>query len=484
MQALQKLLTTRAVRRAAILIGTLAVLAALVASLDLPPNLARVNLAILSGSESGNYYAIVARLAAEAQRNGGHVENVATQGSVENIKRLTDARSSCRVQFAIVQEGRDWPPGLELVARLPRPETVFFLGRDADRIRSLADFRGLRIGIGPEDSGTALTARVFLGSRDVAGLGLVPTHHPLDEQLSLLQRGALDLGMFVMDEDAVMIEDAIRNRGLAIVSFPQGEVMARRFPRARIGRIEAGQYDAIRMLPPTDKTVFQIDPLVVGNGCTRRSRTTGLLVLLAREFPDLVRHNRATRERTTLPLAAASHQFFESGGPDLGTEYVPWLIDIMPFSNWIYAITAVSILMNVMGLWCRFGLSRIDAQRVTAEGRLAALFRPGITAAEIARLTPTPEHRAASHRAEVTDLVATLEALRARCRKESLSWSSDWGEEMKYRYQEQLMTELLDGLQSFQARVDEPDGHPALESDRVGRAALAKGYPDGRGRRR
>ncbi len=443
------------------MIGVLVGLAVVIARLDLPPNLARVNMTILSGSERGNYHAIVGRLAAEARRNGGHIENVATQGSVDNLKRLTDARRSCRVQFAIVQEMRDWPPGLELVARLPRPETIFFLGRDADRIRSLADLRGLRIGIGPEESGTALVAKTFLGDRDVAGLGLRPTHHSLDEQLSLLERGELDLGVFVIDEDAPLLDAAIRDRGLAIVSFPQAEAMARRYPRVRIGRIGAGQYDAIRMLPPTDKTVFQLDPLVIGNGCMRRSRTTGLLVLLVREFPDLVRHNRETLNRSDLPFAAASHQFFQNGGPDFGTEYVPWLTDLMPFSNWLYVITAVSLLINLMGLWCRFGLSRIDAQRVKAEGRLAALFRPGITAAEVARLAPTPEHRAARHRAEVTDLIATLEALRARCRKESMSWSSDWGEEMKYRYQEQLMTELLDGLHSFQARVDEPGGAAA-----------------------
>ena len=134
----------------------------------------------------------------------------------------------------------------------------------------------------------------------------------------------------------------------------------------------------------------------------------------------------------------------------------------------------MSLLINLMGLWCRFGLSRIDAQRVKAEGRLAALFRPGITAAEVARLAPTAEHRAARHRAEVTDLIATLEALRARCRKESMSWSSDWGEEMKYRYQEQLMTELLDGLHSFQARVDKPGWRRGLESERDGRVARTK----------
>jgi hypothetical protein len=306
----------------------------------------------------------------------------------------------------------------------------------------------------------------------VVGLGLQPAYYPLDEQLSLLEGGALDLGVFVIDEDAALIEGAIRDRGLAIVGFPQAQAIVRQYPRARLGRIGAGHYDALRMLPPTDKTVFQIDPLVIGNGCARRSRTTGLLLLLAREFPTLVQHNRDTRYRTNLPLASASRQFFDSGGPDFGTEYVPWLTDLLPLSTWLYAITAVSILINLMNVWCRFGLSRIDSQRVKAEGRLAALFRPGITAAAITRQVPTPEHRASRHRAEVADLVATFEALRGRCRQESMSWSSDWGEEMKYRYQEHLMTEILDALRGFQARVAEGGADGTSSA-----AGLAEGQP-------
>jgi hypothetical protein len=129
----------------------------------------------------------------------------------------------------------------------------------------------------------------------------------------------------------------------------------------------------------------------------------------------------------------------------------------MPLSNWIYAITAISVLFNLMGQWSRFRLWRIDARRVKAEGRLWALFRPGITPLEIARLAPTSEHRAPRHRAEVADLIATLETLRARCRQESLSVVADMGQEMPYRYQEHLMTELLDALRGFLARVDEEE---------------------------
>ena len=61
------------------MIGGLVGLAVVIARLDLPPNLARVNMTILSGSERGDCRAIVGRLAAEARRNGGHIENVATR---------------------------------------------------------------------------------------------------------------------------------------------------------------------------------------------------------------------------------------------------------------------------------------------------------------------------------------------------------------------------------------------------------------------
>ena len=93
-----------------------------------------------------------------------------------------------------------------------------------------------------------------------------------------------------------------------------------------------------------------------------------------------------------------------------------------------------------------------------AEARLSALFRPGITPAEIARLAPAPEHCAAGYRAELTDLIAALETLNTRCRQQSLSWVADMGQEMPYRYQEHLISELLDALRSFGARIDEQAG--------------------------
>ena len=175
-------------------------------------------------------------------------------------------------------------------------------------------------------------------NRDLEGLGLRITNHRLDEQLSLLERGELDLGVLVIDESAPMVENAVRDRGLAILNVAQAEAIARRLPRIRAGHI-CSRAVQIRcgVLPPTDKTVLQVDALVVGNGCASRSTTTGLLTLLARVFPDFLRRNKETPNNTGLPVAAAFQSFLEDGGPDLATQHVPWATDIMPLSNWIFA---------------------------------------------------------------------------------------------------------------------------------------------------
>src|SRR6476620_9184000 len=147
-----------------------------------------------------------------------------------------------------------------------------------------------------------MLSRQILESPALLSLGLTLTPHPFNEQFSLLETGALDLGVIVMDEDALMVEDAVRVRRLAMLSLPLADVVARRLPHVRTGRVGAGQFDPVLVLPPTDKTVLRVDTLVVGNGCASRSATTGLLTLMAGQWPDFLRRNQDTANATGLLL--------------------------------------------------------------------------------------------------------------------------------------------------------------------------------------
>src|SRR5262245_21782666 len=205
--------------RSGLLIVVLVVIAAVVATLGRNPDLSHVQVAVFSGSKDGNYYATVAKAAEAAKRQRGRIDNVQSAGSVENITRLAAAKGKCDVQFALVQDGLPWPEAhpFQLVGRLPTSETFIVLGRDADRIRPVADLRGMRVGIGPVGSGTEYVSRQVL--TQLEGLGIKATTHPLGEQLTMLERGELDLGAMVIDPDAKILVEAVRERKLQIADI-------------------------------------------------------------------------------------------------------------------------------------------------------------------------------------------------------------------------------------------------------------------------
>ena len=439
--------------KTALLFGALALIGVLVALYDPRPSLRHVRVAFLSGSPTGNYFATVDKLAAETSRRKGLIANVASAGSVENIERLVAARAACDVQFALVQDGVDWSAGqrLELIGRLPRPEALLVLGRDADRIKSLQDARGLRLGIGPLGSGTENLARRVLAP--LAELELKVSTQPIDRQLDMLERGELDLGAMVIDEDAQLVVDAVRRRKLQILSIPDAASLARRLPFARVGQIEAGRYDYVRKVPGENKQVLHVDTLVVGNGCASHSVTQGLMTAIAEVFPTFVRHNRDGANLTGMPLSKAARSYFDDQGPDLVGEYAPWIVDILPTATWVQLILGISILFGAMAVWHRFRLWRLDVARVNIERDIPALFGPGITVGEIAEIPATDRHRTPEARAKLNELVARLAALSDRCRRHSLSLLVPMGQEMAYRYQETLISDLLFALRAFRERV-------------------------------
>src|SRR5262252_1993936 len=352
------------------------------------PTLSSLRVAILSGSARGNYYAVVNTLAAEAHQQQGQIDNLTSAGSVENVERLIAAKTACNIHFALVQEGMDWPAGhpLELIGRLSKAESLVFLGPDADQLRVLTDLRGKRIGIGPSGSGTArLVRQVFA---PLAELNPRLSTHSLDEQLAKLEAGELDLGAMVIDEDARLLTEAVRDRKLQLLNLPDADVLARRLPFTRVGRIAAGQYDPVRQLPGEDKRVLRLDTLLVGNRCARRSVTQALMTVLATVSPDFVRDNRDRPNWTGLRWAPAARSYLDNEGPDIVGVYAPWIVDLMPTANWLQLIFGLSLLFNAMALWHRFRLWRIDAHRVRAEGAIPLLFGAGVTVGEITAMPP------------------------------------------------------------------------------------------------
>jgi TRAP-type uncharacterized transport system substrate-binding protein len=432
-----------------LLVGAVAFLGSRV---DFRHDMSRLHVRILSGAAGGNYHATVTGLSAAAARRLGSVDNVESAGSVENVTRLAEASHGCQLQFALAQDGTRWPPGIQLIGRFAKPESLLFLGRSAQFVNDFADLHGLRIGIGPAGSGTDVLAREIFALPEFASLNVTLSNHSVEDELGMAAHEELDLAAVVMDADAPLIEEWVLHRGMQIASFTTAHAVARRLPHLKTGHVGAGSYDAVHYVPPSERTVMKVETLLVANGCASRIATVDLLTLLSAEHPDFLLHNRDTPNTTGLALAPAAADYYANGGPQLADEYLPWLVDVMPPANWAYVVMAVSLLFNAMGAGHRFRLWRIDAARVKLEGELGQFFPPSTTLGDIQRLGPDAENTRPEVLEGIDRVVHALEELAARSRRQSLSMLVPMGQEMAYRYQEGVIYETIAVLREFLAR--------------------------------
>ena len=433
----------KALLRLLLLLVAAAAVAAFASRFGVSHDYTYLHASLLSGVSGGHYHTLATSLAARAQRKHGSLAVVSTQGSVENITRLTQAGRGCAPAFALVQDGIPVPAdaGLEMLGRLPEPESLLLLGRHNHTFLTFTNLHDASIGIGPEGSGTAYLVRQLFEDPDLRGLGVRLSNHDLEDQARLVGEGKLDLTAFVMQEDAELIRTVINEYDLDIATFQDLEGLVARHPWLALGHIPAGRYDLVRSTPAADKPVIRVETLVVANPCARRAERIALLMLLSAELPGFVQANppKYSYSATALPLATEARQYFIKGEPELADMYFPWLVDLMSPAYWVYLVMAATILFNALKGFSRFRLWRIDAMRERLEKQLKELTDPELTHAQIRAFPGGDLLTRPCACAAARNIRDQLVQLRARCQRYASSIVTPMGDEMFYRYQESLI---------------------------------------------
>jgi hypothetical protein len=132
--------------RASLLLLAAALVAAVASAFGIARDYGYLHASILAGSPGGQYHALAARLAERAKREHGTLTVVPTAGSIENVSRLANGRGGCTEMFALIQDGTPVPADarLELLGRLPEPESLLLLGRGDRAFHTFADLRARR----------------------------------------------------------------------------------------------------------------------------------------------------------------------------------------------------------------------------------------------------------------------------------------------------------------------------------------------------
>jgi TRAP-type uncharacterized transport system substrate-binding protein len=389
-----------------------------------------------TGPEGSAYGVLGGRYRAILARSGVDLRLLPTAGAVENLARLRDGASGASVAFT--QAGTAMAEDADVLASLG---TVFYepfwlFHRGLDLADGFAAFRGKRLSIGPEGSGTrALAIRMLaLGGID----GRSPDFLPLapGDATARLMRGEIDAAAFVTSWDSPDLQRLLTTPGVQLLSFPRADAHLALNPYLNKLVLPAGVADMGRNIPPADVVLVAPKASLV----VRRDLHPAVQYLLLDAAAEV--HSRPgifqkagefpAAEAIDLPLSEDARQFYRSGRPFL-QRYLPFwlavlaerlLVLLVPVVGVVYpllrsapALYAWTVRRRVFRLYGELKLVEIEL-----EGRRAA----GSTEGLLARLDDLDERASRlrvsrGHAALVYTLRHHIRLIRERLEKSSAS---------------------------------------------------------------
>lgn len=245
---------------------------------------------ISSGPDGSIFRSVAEKYRAKLARNGIKLEILPSDGSLENLKRLTDANA--RVDVGFVQGGVATGSDINNVVSLGSMfyEPLVIVYRSPRPIQRLSELSGKRIAIGPEWSGTRFLALALLKANEIQPDG--PT-----KLVDLAGKSAVEAllkhqidAAFLMGDSAApqTIRQMLHTKGIRLFDFPQADAYLRRFRYLSKLELPPGSFDLGTNLPP--KPLVMLAPTVelVGRA-NLHPALSDLLIEAAQEV-----HGRAT----------------------------------------------------------------------------------------------------------------------------------------------------------------------------------------------
>jgi len=327
-------------------------------------------------------------------RNGIKLEILRSEGSLDNLKHLTDENSG--VDIGLVQGGV--ATGID-IGNLVSLGSVFYqplaiVYRNARPIRRLSELRGKSIAVGPEGSGTRFLALALLKANEIEPNGPTTLVDLAGEQaVEALLKHQIDAAFLTGDSAAGQtIGRILHAKGIRLFDFPQADAYLRRFRYLSKLELPPGSFDIGMNLPPKPLTMLATTVELVARAdlhpalsdlvieAAREVHGRANILQRAGEFPAPLEHE--------FPISSDAARYYKSG-KTFAYRHLPFWLANLTTRVLVLLVPVIVILIPGLRLIPTLYGWRIKRRIYRRYGELMALER--------AALAPvvSPEDRAA-----------------------------------------------------------------------------------------
>lgn len=290
-------------------------------------------LVIAAGPRGGGHHTIAERYKKRLARHNIRMRIVETSGAVQNLDLI--ARAGARVDVALVQGGlAGSEPSVE-IASVGRMffEPLWIFHRTAGEPDRLSDFKGLRLAIGGEGTGTRVLVHSLLAAN-----GITPGNSRFDglasqQAANALMEGRIDALFVVAAIEAPIVQSLLESSLVKTASLERASAYGRVFPYLTNLTLPRGAIDLLSDLPARDiQLVAPTAALVV-----RRDLHPALVYILT-EVANEVHNERGLLGQIDAALrsndpeyemADAAMRFHRQGTPFLHRHFSFWIADFI-----------------------------------------------------------------------------------------------------------------------------------------------------------
>ncbi|MEP6655068.1 MAG: TAXI family TRAP transporter solute-binding subunit, partial [Myxococcales bacterium] len=289
---------------------------------------------MIGGAEGSSYRSTAEKYQKIIQGFGVKVEILPSHGALETLQKLANPAEQGDVGFVQggLTDGIDISHLVSLGTVFAQPLMVYY--RAAAPVDMLSQFKGKRLAIGPEGSGTRALALKLLKANEIEGAPTTLLPLGGEDAARALIEGSIDAAFLMGDSATPKVMRSLRAAaGVEVMNFRQAEAYLRKFRFLSHLVLPEGGYDLGKDYP--DRTLNLIGPTVelvarkdlhpalsdLLIGAARKVHSGPGMFRNAGEYPTPVE-----REFTISPDA---DRFYKSGGKFLYNHLPFWLANLV-----------------------------------------------------------------------------------------------------------------------------------------------------------